>query len=78
VIFPKVYEKYGPIIFNSPGLIIEGKLERSGARSLSVIAKKIWPLTPEHRNEDVSPDQTRYPERTRSAGQRSWVKGQGV
>ena len=78
VIFPKVYEKYGPIIFNSPGLIIEGRLERSGARSLSVIAKKIWPLTPEHRNDDVSPDQTRYPERTRSAGQRSWVKGQGV
>ncbi len=78
VIFPKVYEQYGPVIFNSPGLIIEGKVERMGERGLSIIARKIWPLTPEHRNEGISGDRQRYPERKRSAGQRSWVKSQGV
>ena len=78
VIFPKVYEQYGPVIFNSPGLIIEGKVERMGERGLSIIARKIWPLTPEYRNEGISGDGERYPERKRSAGQRSWVKSQGV
>jgi len=78
VIFPKVYEQYGPVIFNSPGLIIEGKVERMGQRGLSIIARKIWPLTPEYRNEGIEADPDRYPERKRSAGQRSWVKSQGV
>ncbi|HUV04515.1 MAG TPA: DNA polymerase III subunit alpha [Armatimonadota bacterium] len=78
VIFPKVYEKYGPVIFNSPGLIIEGKIERSGQRGISVIARKVWPLTTDHRNEGLSADPYRYPERKHSAGQRSWVKGQGM
>ncbi len=78
VIFPKVYEQYGPVIFNSPGLIIEGKVERMGKRGLSIIARKIWPLTPEYRNEGIEADSQGYRERKRSAGQRSWVKSQGV
>jgi len=78
VIFPKVYDKYGPVIFNSSGLIIEGKIEKSGQRGLSVIVRKIWPLTPEYRNEGIEPDPVGYLERKRSAGQRSWVKGHGV
>lgn len=78
VIFPKVYERYGQVIFNNPGLIIEGKVERSGRRGVSIIAQKVWPLTTEYRNEGIEPDQSSYPERKRSAGQRSWVKGQGV
>ena len=78
VIFPKVYDKYGSIIFNSPGLIIEGKIEKSGRRGLSLIVKKVWPLRTEQRNEGLFSDRSRYPERKRSAGERSWVKGQGV
>ena len=77
VIFPNVYDKYGPVIFNSAGLIVEGKLERNG-KGQSIIARRIWPLTPQHRNDDLEPDTTTYHERTRSIGHRSWVKGQGV
>ena len=78
VVFPKVYEQYGPVIFNSPGLIIEGKIEKMGQRGVSVIARKIAPLTANLRNEGLSNDNVPYPERKRTAGQRSWTKGQGV
>jgi len=78
VVFPKVYEKYGQVIFNNPGLIIEGKVERSGRKGLSLIASKIHPLTADYRNAGLEPDTGEYPERTRSAGARSWVKSQGI
>jgi error-prone DNA polymerase len=77
VVFPKVYEQYGHVIFNSAGLIIEGKAERSGS-GVSLIAEKILPLTSKYRNTDLAPDSESYKERVRTAGQRSWVKGQGV
>ena len=78
VVFPKVYEKYGQVIYNNPGLIIEGKVERSGPKGLSLIAGKISPLTADYRNAGLEPDTGEYPERTRSAGARSWVKSQGI
>ncbi len=77
VVFPKVYDKYGSVIYNNSGLIIEGRTERSG-KSVSIIAEKISPLTTKFRNRELEPDARPYSERTRSAGQRSWVKGQGV
>jgi len=77
VIFPGVYDRFGRIIFNNPALIIQGKLQRMGKRSISLIASKVAPLGPEYRSE--APGERRpFKERTRSAGQRSWVKGQGV
>lgn len=77
VVFPKVYEKFGKIIFNNPALIMEGKLQRMGKKSLSLIASKISALGPEYRSE--SPGEIRqFKERVRSAGHRSWVKSQGV
>jgi len=78
VIFPKVYEQFGPVIFNSPGLIVEGKIEKSGQQGLSIITKKVWPITPNLRNEGLMSDNREYPRRKRSAGQRSWVNSQGV
>lgn len=78
VIFPKVYEKYGTVIFNSPGLIIEGKIERLGQRGLSVIARKIIPLTAKYRNEGLDKNNTPYSERKKQIGHRSWTKSQGV
>jgi error-prone DNA polymerase len=77
VIFPKVYDKYGRIIFNNPALIIEGRLQRMGRRSISIIATKVCELGSEYRSE--SPAEHRpFKERARSAGQRSWVKSHGV
>jgi len=78
VVFPKVYEQYGQVIFNNPGLIIEGKTERLGRKGLSLIARRIAPLTPNLRNEGLSRDNVPYPERKRQIGHRSWTKGQGV
>jgi error-prone DNA polymerase len=77
VVFPKVYDRYGRVIYGSSGLIIEGQVERSG-KGLSIIAEKISPLTARYRNAGLAPDDTPYTERTRSVGHRSWVKGQGV
>ncbi len=77
VVFPKVYDKFGSVIFNNPALIIEGKLQKMGKRGISVIASRIYPLGPEYRSE--SPGERRpFKERVRSAGQRSWVKSHGV
>ena len=78
VVFPKVYEQYGKIIYNNPGLIIEGKIERMGQKGQSIIARRIAPLTPNLRNPGLSADDAPYPERKRQIGHRSWIKGQGV
>lgn len=78
VVFPKVYEKYGRIIYSNPGLIIEGKIEKSGHRGLSIIARSIYPLSAKLRNKNLEPDQQSYSERVRSVGHRSWVKSGGV
>ena len=78
VVFPKIYEKYGKVIYSNPGLIIEGKVERSGHRGLSIIARKIYPLKSSMRNNGLKEDTQRFAERIRTVGHRSWVKGQGV
>jgi len=75
VVFPKVYEKYGQVIFNSPALIIEGKAQKMG-RTYSIIASKVRPLSQTYRtdNADIKP----FKERIRIAGQRSFVRSGGV
>ena len=75
VVFPKVYEKYGRVIFNSPALIIEGKVQKMG-RACSIIANKVRPLSQTYRsdNTDIQP----FKERLRIAGQRSFVRSSGV
>lgn len=66
------------VIFDSPGLVIEGKIEKSGRRGLSLIARRIYPLTAKRRNTALASDPADYPEHKRTIGCRSWVKGQGV
>ena len=77
VVFPKVYDLYGKVIYNNPALIIEGKLQKMGKRGISILARKVSPLTPEYRTDSATPP-PKFKERTRIAGQRSWVKGTGV
>lgn len=77
VIFPKVYAQYGAIIFDNPALVIEGKLQKMGKNSLSVIAGKIWPLTAEYRT-DNSGSVKPFKERLRIAGARSFVRSAGI
>ena len=76
VVFPKVYDKFGRVIFNNPALIIEGKLQRMG-KGISIIAQRIKPLTPDYRTDD-SPQIKPFTERRRIAGQRSFVRSGGV
>lgn len=77
VVFPKVYDKHGTVIFNNPALIIEGRLQKTGKKGIGLIATKISPLGQQYRNE--SPEEQRhFKERIRWAGHRSWVKSQGV
>jgi error-prone DNA polymerase len=78
VVFPKVYEKYGSVIYGNPGLIIEGKVERMGEMGLSIIASKVSPLTAQYRNYGLEQDSSSYSERKRSAGHRSWTQSTGV
>lgn len=75
VVFPKVYERYGKVIFNSPALIIEGKAQKMG-RTYSIVASKVRPLTSTYRSDtaDIKP----FKERLRIAGQRSFVRSAGV
>jgi len=76
VIFPKVYEKCGPILFNNPALIIEGKVQKMG-KSFSIIASNVRPLTSTYRTDnavEIKP----FKERIRIAGARSFVRGAGV
>lgn len=76
VIFPKVYDQYGSIIFNNPALVIEGKMQKMG-RGISIVAKKVSPLSAKYRTDDgvqIKP----FAERIRIAGARSFVRSGGV
>lgn len=44
VIFSNVYDKYGRVIYESPGLIVEGKLSRQGKRDIAVLADRVTAL----------------------------------
>lgn len=74
VVFPKVYEAYGSVIYNNPALIIEGKLQRMG-KGVSIIARKVKPLSATYRSSDGD---VKFKERLRSAGARSFVRSVGV
>ena len=76
VVFPKVYDKFGRIIFNNPALIVDGKLQRMG-KGISIIAQRIKPLTVDYRTDD-SPQIKPFTERRRIAGRRSFVRSAGV
>ena len=76
VVFPKVYDKHGSIIFNNPALIIEGKLQKMGS-GISIIARGIRPLTPKYRTDDTA-DTKPFKDRRRIAGHRSFVRSGGV
>ncbi|MDO8589423.1 MAG: DNA polymerase III subunit alpha [Armatimonadota bacterium] len=77
VVFPKVYEQYGKVIYNNPALIIEGKLQKMGKRGISILVRKVSPLTADYRTDSATPP-PRFKERTRIAGARSWVRQTGV
>ncbi len=76
VVFPKVYEQYGTVIFSNPALIIEGKMQRMG-QGISILAQRIKPLDARYRTDD-SPQIKPFTERRRIAGQRSFVRSVGV
>jgi len=76
VVFPKVYEKYGSVIYSNPALIIEGKAQKMG-KGYSIIASKVRPLTSTYRS-DIAVEIKPFKERIRSAGQRSFVRSVGV
>ena len=76
VVFPKVYEKCGHVIFNNPALIIEGKAQKMG-KSYSIIASKVRPLSSTYRSDDAVEIKP-FKERVRIAGQRSFVRSAGV
>ena len=76
VVFPKVYEQYGKVIFNNPGLIIEGKLQKMG-QGISIIVRKVKPLANTYRTDD-SVEIKPFTERRRIAGARSFVRSAGV
>jgi error-prone DNA polymerase len=44
-VFSDVQEKCGQVLFRTGWLIIEGKIQRRGPKSLSIIAQKLYPLT---------------------------------
>jgi len=77
VVFPKVYDQYGKVIFNNPALIIEGKAQKMGKRGLSIIAQKVKPLSAQYRTDSTIEIQP-FKERLRIAGQRSFVRSSGV
>ena len=76
VVFPKVYEQYGKVIFNNPALVIEGKVQKMG-KGISIIARKVEPLTAKYRDDQLT-DIKPFKERRRIAGQRSFVRSGGV
>jgi error-prone DNA polymerase len=43
-VFPKVYDRWGYYLFHSSALVVEGRLQRLGARALNLLASKIEPL----------------------------------
>lgn len=75
VVFPKVYDQYGKVIFNNPALIVEGKAQKMG-RGLSIIVRKVRPLTADYRGDEG--ELQAFKERRRIAGQRSFVRSVGV
>lgn len=76
VVFPKVYEKYGRVIYGNSALIIEGKLQKMG-KGISLIASRISPLTQAFRSDNETQLKP-FTERLRSAGQRSFVRSGGI
>jgi error-prone DNA polymerase len=76
VVFPKVYDQYGAIIFNNPALIVEGKTQKMGSRGLSIIVRKVRPLTPQYRSDEG--EVRAFRECRRIAGHRSFVRSVGV
>jgi error-prone DNA polymerase len=44
-LFSDVQEKCGQVLFRTGWLIIEGKIQRRGPKSLTIIAQKLYPLT---------------------------------
>lgn len=44
VIFDRVYQRYGSVIFNHPFLVVEGKLEKTGAKSISILVERVMGL----------------------------------
>lgn len=77
VVFPKVYEQYGKVIYSNPALIIEGKLEKSGKHGRSIIVRKVSPLGASYRTDSAVQLQP-FTERRRIAGHRSFVRSVGV
>ena len=43
-IFEDTYQRYGGVLYDSPVLLVEGKLSRQGKLDISIIASKITPL----------------------------------
>ena len=77
VVFSKVYEQYGTVIFNNPALIIEGKAQKMGRNGLSIVVRKVHPLTARHRSDEKT-DIKAFAERRRIAGARSFVRSVGI
>ena len=76
VVFPKVYEKYGSVIYSNSALIIEGRVQKMG-NGISIIASKVSPLTTAYRSDNITQIKP-FVERLRSAGSRSFVRSAGV
>ncbi len=77
VVFPKAYEKCGKVIFNSPALIIEGKLQHMGKTGISIVVNNAKPVTTNYRSDEqviIRP----FKERRRPAGMRSFVRSVGI
>ncbi len=77
VVFPKVYERYGTVIYGNPALIVEGKLQKMGDTGKSIVVQKVKPLTANFRSDD-SGNPGAFKERRRIAGTRSFVRSVGV
>lgn len=77
VVFPRVYDQYGDVIFNNHALIVEGVTQKMGRKGLSIIVKKAKPLTAGYRS-DQSAEVKQFKERRRIAGHRSFVRSVGV
>jgi error-prone DNA polymerase len=42
-VFPSIYERFGPLIFSEPLLMVEGRKDRRGANSL--VAERLWKVS---------------------------------
>jgi len=77
VVFPTVYEQYGKVIYGNTALILEGKLQRIGEYGVSIVVRKVYPLTKNYLDDDID-DLKPFKEKIRSAGTRSFVRATGV